>query len=389
MNIRFADRFEGITGSAIRQIFALLADPDIISFAGGNPSPATFPSEDLAAIAAKLIAEQGASVLQYGGTLGMPALIGQVKGLLEQEGLRPGDDELIMLSGSSQGIDLMTKTLVNPGDVVLVESPSFLGALQTFKLYQAHLEGVEMDEQGMDMDSLEYKLRRYNPKFVYTIPTFQNPTGRTLPAERRRQMVELCARYGCMILEDDPYAALRFEGQSQPSIKSFDQSDIVVRLMSFSKTISPGLRVGAAYGSREIIHKFNLGKQGQDVHTSNLNQMLVAEYVKSGAYPNRIQKNRELYKGKMQTMYEMAQKWLPEGSRVVRPEGGMFMWAELPERLDAAAMFGQAVERKVAYVPGTHFYHDGGHLNTLRLNFTMVDEDRIRSGMETLGRLFG
>lgn len=388
MKVSFAERYEGVTGSAIRQIFALLADPEIISFAGGNPAPVTFPSEALSEIAARLIREEGASILQYGGTAGVPGYLAQVKGLFEAEGLHPADNELISLTGSSQGIDLMTKAVVNPGDVVLVESPTFLGALQTFKLYQAELQGVQMDEQGMVMEDLEEKLKTYHPKFVYTIPTFQNPTGRTLPADRRRKMVELCSKYGCLILEDDPYASLRYAGQAQPSIKSFDTDGIVVKLLSFSKTISPGLRVGAAYAAPEIIHKFNLGKQGQDVHTANLNQAMVAEYIKSGAYPEGIARNIAYYRGKMETMVEMAKTVFPAGTQVVAPEGGMFLWVELPEGCDATAAFGKAVENKVAYVPGTHFYHDGGHNNTMRLNFTMVDEERIKAGMERLGKLF-
>ena len=202
-------------------------------------------------------------------------------------------------------------------------------------------------------------------------------------------MVELCSKYGCLILEDDPYASLRYAGQAQPSIKSFDTEGIVVKLLSFSKTISPGLRVGAAYAAPEIIHKFNLGKQGQDVHTANLNQAMVAEYIKSGAYPEGIARNIAYYRGKMETMVEMAKTVFPAGTQVVAPEGGMFLWVELPEGCDATAAFGKAVENKVAYVPGTHFYHDGGHNNTMRLNFTMVDEERIRAGMERLGKLFG
>lgn len=388
MEYGFATRYDGITGSAIRQIFGLLKDPEIISFAGGNPSPQTFPAGALSELAKKTIASQGDSVLQYGGTAGVESLLEEVKKLFEQEGLHPALDELIVLTGSSQGIELMTKAFINPGDCMLVESPTFLGAIQTFRLYEADIKEVAMDEQGIDLSDLEDKLRTYHPKFLYTIPTFQNPTGRTLPSVRRKRIVELCRQYRCMILEDDPYAALRFEGQGQPSMKSFDDSDIVVKLLSFSKTISPGLRVGAAYGPREVISKFNMGKQGMDVHTPNLNQALVAEYLKSGAYPAHVEENCRLYQSKMSVMYEMAEKYFPEGTQLVRPEGGMFMWAELPERFDAAAMFQKAVEQKVAYVPGTHFYARGGHLNTMRLNFTMVDEERIRRGMKTLGELF-
>lgn len=388
MEYLFAERFDGVEGSAIRAIFSLLGDPEIISFAGGNPSPKTFPADKLAGYAARLIREQGDSVLQYGGTLGTVDLLGQVQKLFEAEGLSPRKEELIILSGSSQGIDLLAKTLINPGDRIIVESPTFLGAIQTFKMYQADLIEAEMDEQGLVIADLEEKIAKYQPKFIYTIPTFQNPTGRTLPAERRRQVAQLAEKYGVIILEDDPYAALRYAGEAQPSIKSFDRANRVVKLMSFSKTISPGLRVGAAYAPAEIIAKFNLGKQGQDVHTSNLTQELVCEYIKEGAYFDGIAANCAYYAGKLDAMYAAAQKYFPKGTRLVRPEGGMFLWAELPEGIDATALFEEAVRRKVAYVPGTHFYAHGGHDNTLRLNFTMADEAQIEKGMQLLGELF-
>ena len=388
MEYLFAERFHGVEGSAIRAIFSLLGDPEIISFAGGNPSPKTFPADKLAGYAARLIREQGDSVLQYGGTLGTADLLGQVQKLFEAEGLSPKKEELIILSGSSQGIDLLTKTLINPGDRIIVESPTFLGAIQTFKMYQAELIEAEMDEHGLVIADLEEKIAKYQPKFIYTIPTFQNPTGRTLPAERRKQIARLAEKYGVIILEDDPYAALRYAGEAQPSIKSFDRANRVVKLMSFSKTISPGLRVGAAYAPAEIIAKFNLGKQGQDVHTSSLTQGLVCEYIKEGAYFGGIAANCAYYAGKLDAMYAAAQKYFPKGTRLVRPEGGMFLWAELPEGIDATALFEEAVRRKVAYVPGTHFYAHGGHDNTLRLNFTMADEAQIEKGMQLLGELF-
>ena len=388
MEYLFAERFNGVEGSAIRAIFSLLGDPEIISFAGGNPSPKTFPADKLAGYAAKLIREQGDSVLQYGGTLGTADLLGQVQKLFEGEGLSPKKEELIILSGSSQGIDLLTKTLINPGDRIIVESPTFLGAIQTFKMYQADLIEAEMDEHGLIMEKLEKQIAQYQPKFIYTIPTFQNPTGRTLPAERRKQLAALAEKYGVIVLEDDPYAALRYAGEQQPSIKSFDRANRVVKLMSFSKTISPGLRVGAAYAPVEIIAKFNLGKQGQDVHTSNLTQQMVCEYIREGAYFDGIAANCAYYAGKLDAMYAAAEKYFPQGTKLVKPEGGMFLWAELPEGIDATALFEEAVRRKVAYVPGTHFYAQSGHDNTLRLNYTMADEAEIEKGMQLLGELF-
>lgn len=384
----FADRLYGIEGSAIRAILSLLADPEMISFAGGNPSPKTFPAEKLAEYAARLIRERGDSILQYGGTVGTPGLLEQVQKLFMAEGLSPKQEELIILTGSSQGIELLSKTLINPGDRVIVESPTFLGALQTFKLYQADLIEAEMDEQGLILSDLEEKVAKYRPKFLYTIPTFQNPTGRTMPGERRQRIAQMARQYGFIVLEDDPYAALRYAGEAQPSIKHYDKADKVVKLLSFSKTVSPGLRVGAAYGPAEIIAKFNLGKQGQDVHTANLTQEMVCEYIKEGAYFDGIAANCGYYAQKLAAMYEAAERYFPAGTKLVRPEGGMFLWAELPEEINATALFEKAVGKKVAYVPGTHFYAHGGHDNTLRLNYTMAEEADIKKGMQRLGELF-
>ncbi len=388
MDYKFAHRYDGLTGSAIRNIFALLADPSIISFAGGNPSPATFPSSSMATIAEEMLKREGASILQYGGTVGRADLLESVKGLFEKEGLTPSTQELIITSGSSQAIDLMTRSFIDKGDVILVESPTFLGSIQTFKLYQAQLVEVDMDEEAMDLADLEAKIKKYSPKFVYTIPTFQNPSGKTMSDRRRKTMYEICEKYGVMILEDDPYWQLRYEGEHQKPIKYYDKSDIVVKLMSFSKIISPGLRVGAAYAHPDIIAKFNMGKQGQDVHTANLNQAMVNEYIIHNLLQPHIEEICEYYKSKWQLQNQLAQQYLPKGTKIAKAQGGMFLWAELPEQYNSTEIFKKAVAAKVAYVPGTHFYADGGHHNTLRLNFTMVDEDKIEKGMKTLGQVF-
>ncbi len=388
MDYRFADRWDGIEGSAIRAIFSLLSDPEMISFAGGNPSPVTFPKEDLRDLSFRILDEEGDSVLQYGGTAGTKDALNTVKSLLRDEGLDPEDGEVITLTGSSQGIELMTKVFINPGDRMVVESPTFLGALQTFNTYQAEILEAEMDENGIIPEKLDALISGSGAKFLYTIPTFQNPTGRTLTEERRKAVYDICLKHGVLILEDDPYMLLRYSGKPLRSIKSFDTEDIVVKLMSFSKTISPGLRLGAAYGNKEIIRKFNLGKQGMDVHTSNLTQQLVARYIESGKYYAHVKENCAIYSGKCALMAELAKECFPAGTSLVTPEGGMFIWAELPEEYNCTDLFKKAVEKKVAYVPGTHFYNSGGHNNTLRLNFTMADPDTIKEGMSRLSRIF-
>jgi 2-aminoadipate transaminase len=384
--MEFANRMDKVTGSAIREIFALLERPGMISLAGGNPAPECFPSAEIADITAGIIREKGDSVLQYGGTPGVGALKETVIRMMKARGIEAAPDEVIITSGSTQGIGLAAKTMLNPGDVVLAESPSFIGALQTFLTYEANLKGVEMDEEGMDIDDLEEKIKKYSPKFVYTIPTYQNPTGRTMPQSRRVKMLEVCERYGVLILEDDPYCDLRYSGDAVPPIKHFDKNNTVIYLMSFSKIISPGLRVGAAIADRSIIAKYNIAKQGEDLHTSNLSQEIVNAYANSGLLEPHIEDIRDNYRQKRDAMLHKLESF-PEGVTYTRPDGGLFIWAALPEGMDALKLFGQCVDEGVAFVPGTHFFPEGGHLNTMRLNFSMPSLEQIDRGMDILKRV--
>ena len=265
----------------------------------------------------------------------------------------------------------------------MVESPTFFGALQTFKMYQADLIEVQMDEDGLILSDLEEKAAKYRPKFLYTIPTFQNPTGRTLPAKRREKLAELAEKYEFFILEDDPYAALRYTGEVQPSIKSFDREGWVVFLGSFSKIISPGLRVGYLAGDPRIIRKCTIGKQSSDVHTANLNQAIVAEYLQEGLLPEHVKEICESYAVQLQAMLKQLETF-PSGTTYTKPQGGLFVWVELPQGMDATAMLDQCVQRHVAYVPGTHFFAEGGHANTLRLNFSNSTVKQIQQGMGVL-----
>ncbi|HBU12504.1 MAG TPA: aminotransferase [Clostridiales bacterium] len=382
---QFADRFDGVTGSEIRKIFALLSDPEIISFAGGNPSPEAFPNETLAQIASGLIASDGARVLQYGNTKGLPELLSLLAG--QNSGVMKEYDDIIMLSGSSQGIELFTRTMLNEGDAMLVESPTFLGALQTFFLARADVRPVELQEDGVDLADLECKIERYAPKFFYIIPTFQNPSGITTSGEKRRRVYELCKQYGVMVLEDDPYAELRYEGEPLPSIKSYDDSGLVCRLQSFSKTVSPGLRVGYAIAHRDVIGKFNLLKQGQDVHTSNLTQAMVYEFLRGGYFGEHVAALCKRYKAQRDCMLAAIEKYFPKEVRCTRPLGGLFLWAALPEGMDAKSLFSACVERKVAFVPGQPFFVEPGHENTLRMNFSMPNCADIEAGVERMGRI--
>jgi 2-aminoadipate transaminase len=295
------------------------------------------------------------------------------------------NDDLIILTGSSQGIEMTARALINRGDTMLVESPTFLGALQTFKLAEADVKTVQLKEDGPDIAELEEKIVRYRPKFFYVIPTFQNPTGVTASDEKRRKIYEICAEHGVIILEDDPYAELRYEGEALRPIKSYDTQGIVIKLMSFSKTISPGLRVGAAIADKAVIHRFNLAKQGLDVHTSNLSQNIVSEFVRQGYYEPHVKEICRTYKAQRDAMEEAIGLHFPAGVKMLHPMGGLFMWGELPEGMDSKDLFQKCVEKKVAFVPGAPFYAENPRANTFRLNFSMPSVESIRKGIKIMG----
>jgi len=383
---RFAHRFDQVSGSAIREIFKVIAQPGMISFAGGNPSPAALPDDLVREIASDVMLKSGKQLLQYGATEGYPPFVESLRAYVKAQ-LGCEVPAVLPVTGSTQAMDLLCKALIDPGDVILVENPSFLGNMQCMKLYQATLVPVESDEDGMLMDDLEEKVRLHHPKLLYTIPTFQNPTGKTLPADRRRKVAELANQYHFVVAEDDPYRDLRYEGEPLPAIKSFDADGWVVFMGSFSKIISPGLRVGYLAGEPEIVRKCTVGKQSTDVHTANLNQAVVDQFLRRDLLPDHIRSICRGYGEQLRLMLSKLSEF-PGDVRYTRPQGGLFVWAELPAHLNAKDLLGQAIERKVAYVPGTHFCVDGGHENTLRLNFSNSTPDQIITGMEILREIF-
>lgn len=384
-SLRFAHRFDAVSGSAIREIFKVIAQPGMISFAGGNPSLAALPDQQVSDLAVQVLKENGKAILQYGATEGYPAFVESLKAYVQSQ-LGREIPAVLPVTGSTQAMDLLCKAFIDPGDVILVENPSFLGNLQCMKLYQARLIPVDSDENGLLTEDLEEKIRAYHPKMLYTIPTFQNPTGRTLSLERRRRIAELAAQYQMIVAEDDPYRDLRYWGEPLPAIKSFDQEGWVVFLGSFSKIISPGLRVGYIAGEQPIIRKCTVGKQSTDVHTANLTQAIVDQYLRQNLLPDHIREICGGYREKLQAMLDHLSRF-PQGVRFTRPEGGLFIWAELPEGLNALELLQQAIARKVAYVPGTHFFVNGGHENTLRLNFSNSTMEQIDTGMGVLLKL--
>lgn len=386
--LQFAQRFNGISGSAIREIFKLLAVPGMISFAGGNPSPDSLPGETVGEIAHALLKENGKVLLQYGATEGYaPLRESLVPYLKDRFSFSCGENEILPVTGSTQAMDLLCKALLNPGDKVVVENPTFLGNMQCLNLYQAQLIPVDSDENGIDVNALEEVFKKEHPKMLYIIPTFQNPTGRTLSLERRKKVAELAAQYGVVVAEDDPYRDLRYAGKELPSIKSFDTEGWVAFMGSFSKVISPGLRVGYLVAHPSILRKCTIGKQSSDVHTALVNQAVVDQYLRKGLLMPHVASICKSYGEKMEAMLHMLSK-CGGVARYTRPEGGLFIFAELEEGRNALELLKKAVDKKVAYVPGTHFYAGGGHENTFRLNFSMPTVDQIKQGMAALNEVF-
>ena len=383
----FAGQMKDITGSAIRDIFKLLGKPGMISFAGGNPSNSALEPDVVRNLTCEAIDRYGTNALQYGGTEGLPGLRSGIADYLRSTaGVRCTADNILPVQGSSQAFDLLLKALIDPGDVILVESPTFLGAIQAMRIYRAQLIAMPMDEGGVIIDEVEKLVKQHHPKMMYIIPTFQNPTGRTLCLERRKALAEMAAKYGFVIAEDDPYRDLRYEGEPLPSISSFDEEGWVVYLSSFSKYIAPGLRVGAAAVPHAgLLRKMVIGKQSSDVHSPILTQAIVELYLEKGLLPGHLKRICAEYRKQLNAMLE-GFSFFPEGTKHTLPQGGLFVWAELPEGMDAMAALNRAIDQNVAFVPGAHFYPDGGHANTLRLNFSMQEVDVIRAGMERLGR---
>jgi len=388
---KFAKRMGEVSSSAVREIFKAMADPEMISFGGGSPANESFPIEEIKEITDKLLSENGHKILQYGITEGWaPLKEAYLKHLVHPKGIKGSAENVIVTTGASQGIHLLADAFLEPGDVVLVESPTFLGVFSTFNKYFVKSVPVAMDEHGLIMEDLEAKIKEHNPKMLYTIPTFQNPTGRTLPLDRRHKIAELASQYNVIVLEDDPYCDLRYSGEALPAIKTFDKTGHVVLLNSFAKIISPGLRVGTVLAEAEIIQKLTVAKQGADTHTANLTQAICAEFLERGLLPDHLKKINALYAEKMNAMITSIENYFPEGTKFTKPEGGLFIWVELPGEPDVLALFERATsEYKVAFVPGVHFCKnpDDG-IKHLRLNFSSSTPEKIEEGIKKLGELF-
>lgn len=390
MEYRFSDKIASLKPSAIREVLKATSVPGMIPFAAGNPAPDAFPVSEVAQIAADILSTRPIDALQYGVTEGYPELIGLIKDRMKSKyDISRDFDSVIITSGAQQVMDLSTKVLCNEGDVVICESPSFIGSLNCFRSYNTKLVGVSVEADGMNMQELEKALdENPNARMIYTIPNFHNPAGVTMSLEKRHRLYELAKAHNVMILEDNPYGDLRVAGEDIPNIKSFDEDGIVIYSGSFSKILAPGIRVGFTVAPAEVIAKMTVGKQAVDVHTTQLMQMIVAEWMKRYDVDEHIEKIRKIYRRKLNLMCDMIDSELGDAVKYVRPEGGLFIWCELPEDIDALEFVKRSAENMVALVPGTAFLTDvDGKSNAVRFNFSTPADDKIVEGMKALGKV--
>jgi 2-aminoadipate transaminase len=381
----YAERTAGIHGSDIRALLKITSMPEMISLAGGMPAPEAFPIQEFRAAFGEALARQGKVALQYGPCEGYAPLREFLAARLAQFDTRCTAENILITSGSQQGLDLIAKIFLNPGDTILVENPSYVGALQAFSSYQARYVSLPMDEEGMITDGLDAMLSREPVKFIYSLPNFQNPTGRTLSLERRKQLVEVATRHGVPIVEDDPYGELRYEGQHLPSLKSMDTDDLVISLGSFSKILAPGLRLAWMVLPTPLYDPIVSAKLPSDLASSTVIQMAVHELCKDGFVDRHVEKIKDIYRERQQAMLDALEIYFPRRVRWTKAEGGLFVWAELPAGIDAREVLVAAVLKKVAFVPGESFHTDGSGKNTMRLNFSNVAPEQLRIAIQRLG----
>lgn len=391
MDYKFSDRVLTLKPSAIREIFKYAADPTVVSLSAGNPSPDAFPAKEIGEISARIFQERPIDALQYSVTEGYPPLRDALTDYMKRKyNVGREFDSILITSGAQQVMDLLTKSLCNEGDVVICEAPSFIGSLNTFRSYRARLRGVPMEDDGMDMAELEKALREEpRAKFIYTIPNFQNPSGITMSWEKRQAMYQLAKKYGVLILEDNPYGDLRFSGEPIPPVKSLDEDGLVVYCGSFSKVISPGMRVGYAIAPQTLLQKMIVCKQGEDVHTNIWSQMVCHEFMTRYDFDAHLKRLRTIYREKSAyTMRLMNEHLVPNGITYLPIEGGLFLWCTLPQGVDMPAFCKEAVLRKVCVVPGNAFLTDENEpCQSFRINYSTPTDEQLKRGIEILGAL--
>lgn len=393
---RYAHRTQRMGSSVIRELLKLTEQPDIISFGGGLPAPEVFPVKEFQQACNIVLEKAGAQALQYSATEGFVPLREMIARHTARYSVEISTDNILITSGSQQALDFIGRLFINRGDYIVVESPTYLGALQAWNAFGAQYISVPMDKDGMIVDELESALRK-GPKFIYVLPNFQNPSGCTLNLERRKKLIDLADKYGVPIVEDDPYGQLRYEGEHIPSVVSLDSdyrgpngghySGNVIYLSTFSKILAPGLRLAWVIAPQEVIRRFVMAKQGADLSTAAFTQYVAHEVGKGGFLNEHVKVIRATYKERRNVMLEMMDEMFPTEVSWTHPQGGMFLWAILPEYLDAAEVLKIAIARKVAFVPGASFHANGGGANTMRLNFSYSPPDTIREGITRMGNL--
>lgn len=383
--LQYAQRTQSMTSSIIRDLLKLTQQPDVISFAGGLPAPELFPIREFKEACAYILEHDGARALQYGPTDGYPPLKEFLVEKMQKYGVPAEMENVLITNGSQQALDLIGKVFINRGDVIVTEAPTYLGALQAWNLFGPRYVTVPSDDDGMQVDKLEEVLQQEKVKFIYVLPNFHNPAGVTLSEERRYRLVEIAGKYGVPIIEDDPYGELRFEGKDLVPIIVLHKENVIY-LSTFSKTLAPGIRIGWVTAPGRVIDRLIMAKQAADLHTSTFVQMVANDICQRGILKRHVQIIRKVYRERRDVMLEAMQEYFPEGVTWTRPQGGMFLWVRLPEKVDATQLLRAALEEKVAFVPGAAFFPNGGGHNTMRLNFSNASPEMIREGIRRLGR---
>ena len=383
----FSGRMRQLRPSTIREILKVTAQPDIISFAGGLPAPELFPVEAVRAAANFVLTQNGPEALQYGPSEGFMPLREWISAEVRQRGIVAKATDVLVTNGSQQVLDLVGKLFLNAGDVVLTENPTYLAAIQAFQTFEVRFVTVPTDAHGLIPEALPELIRLHRPKFLYTIPNFQNPTGVTLNAERREKLARIAAEHHLVIVEDDPYGKLRYRGADVPPVKHWDEADSVIYASTFSKTIAPGLRLGWVVASPEVLSRLLILKQASDLHTSSFDQRVAHAFLMQNDQTAHLERIRNAYGERFDVMNEALRKEMPTGYTWTQPEGGMFLWVTGPKELDGLSLLARAIEHKVAFVPGRDFFPGDGGNNHLRLNFSNSAPERIREGVRRLGAL--
>jgi len=379
----FADRMSKIPRSFVREILKVTENPDIISFAGGLPNPISFPHKDIAEAAAVVLNDSSNEALQYSSTEGYKPLRNYIADRYCGAGLDVEPDQILMINGSQQGLDLIGKIFLNRGDVMLIERPTYLAAIQSFGFYEPNFVSIPLLNDGVDLQTLKNKLKTLNPKLFYSIPNFQNPTGITYSRKKREKIGEIFNQSGTIFVEDNPYGEIRFIGNDLPCVKTYLNNSIL--LGSFSKIVSPGIRLGWIVADDEIMKHLITAKQASDLHSNILTQMIVHRYLKGYDVETHLKLIRKMYRTQRDCMVAMIKKYFPQDVKYTKPEGGMFLWVTLPVGMSSMELFEAAIDENVAFVPGEAFYSENPEKNTLRLNFSNSDEKRIQEGIKRLG----